>query len=254
MGFFQRTKHTLTPVTKPPSSSTAEKNAGTTTATRKRFLRPLIAIVLIVVVLVAWLLINNSLNSTDPSVAGRPLSNPHTHLHTIALGGRSGVIYLGTHYSMFTSTDGGHTWPQSRGVLNTMMITAIAVDPATPDIVGVMAIPVSGIGVQSGAYFSHDGGASWHASAPSGLAASAYPYTIKAGAAGDFYAFYNYAGWFETRILARTGTPSRAGYCQTCRHLLCLSILLILVICCSAAIKVSTRAKMTAATGTKSML
>jgi photosystem II stability/assembly factor-like uncharacterized protein len=201
------------PVTKPPSSSTAEKNAGGTPATRKRLLRPLIAIVLVIAILVAWLLINNSLNSTEPSVTGRPLSNPHTHLHTVALGGRPGEIYLGTHYGMFTSTDEGQTWPQPRGVLNTMMITAIAVSPANPDVLGVMAIPVSGIGVQSGVYFSHDGGASWHASAPSGLAASAYPYTIKAGAAGagDFYAFYNYAGWFETRDLGAHWYPITSG-------------------------------------------
>src|SRR5215472_2023026 len=117
--------------TKPPSSPTAEKNAE---ALRKRFFWPVIAIALVAASLIGWLLLNHSINSTDPAIAGRPLSNPHTHLHTVALGGRPGVIYLGTHYGMFTSTDGGHTWPQPRGVLNTMMVTAIAASPANPDI------------------------------------------------------------------------------------------------------------------------
>jgi photosystem II stability/assembly factor-like uncharacterized protein len=158
---------------KPPSTPTAEKNARATPITRKRFFRPLIAIVLVAAILIGWLLINNSINSTD----------------------------------------GGHTWPQPRGMLNTMMITAIAGSSANPDVLGIMAIPVSGIGVQSGVYFSHDGGKSWHASAPSNLPASAYPYTIKAGTAGagDFYAFYNYAGSFETRDLGANWYPITSG-------------------------------------------
>jgi len=196
--------------TKSPSPPTAKK---ATPATRRRFLRPLMVVVLIAAVLIGWQLINNSINSTNPSSAGRPLSNPHTHLHTVALGGRPGVLYLGTHFGMFTSTDGGHTWPQPHGVLDTMMITVIAVSPANPDVLGVMAIPVSGVGVQSGIYFSKDGGTTWHASAPGGLPASAYPYTIKVGTAGEgqFYAFYNYAGWFETRDLGAHWYPITSG-------------------------------------------
>src|SRR5258708_27784955 len=170
-------------------------------------------VVLIAAVLIGWQLINNSINSTNPSSAGRPLSNPHTHLHTVALGGRSGVLYLGTHFGMFTSTDGGHTWPQPHGVPDTMMITVIAVNPANPDVLGVMAIPVSGVGVQSGIYFSKDGGTTWHAGAPGGLPASAYPYTIKAGTAGEgqFYAFYNYTGSLETRHLGPHSDPITSG-------------------------------------------
>src|SRR5260221_6584263 len=114
---------------------------------------------------------------------------------------------------MLTSVDGEHTWPQPHGVLDTMMITVIAVSPANPDVLGVMAIPVSGVGVHSGVYFSKDGGTTWHASAPGGLPASAYPYTIKACTAseGQFYAFYNYAGWFETRDLGAHWYPITSG-------------------------------------------
>ena len=172
----------------------------------KRFLqkRPVqvsLMLVLAAVIVFSWQLLNNTANSTDPSIAGHPLSNSHTHLHTIALGVRPGTLYLGTHFGMFTSTDGGKSWPQPRGTLNTMMITAIAASPSHPDNLAVVAIPVSGVGVQSGVYFSHDGGNTWNASSPAGLSLSAYPYTVKAGSAagGHFYAFYNYAGWYETR-------------------------------------------------------
>src|SRR5579872_6572842 len=179
------------PTTKPPGTKLLQK-------------RPFQAILLLflaVVVVTGWLLLNSTANSTDPTVAGRPLSNSHTHLHTVALGGQPGTLYLGTHYGLFTSRDSGKSWPQSRGALNTMMITAIASSLSNPDALAVIAIPVSGIGVQEGVYFSHDDGSSWNASAPPGLPTSAYPYTVKAGAgsSGHFYAFYNYAGWYETR-------------------------------------------------------
>src|SRR5258707_12567021 len=164
--------------TKSPLPPTAKK---ATPVTRRRFLRPLIVVVLIAAVLIGWQLINNSINSTNPSSAGRPLSNPHTHLHTVALGGRPGVLYLGTYFGMFTSTDGGHTWPQPHGVLDTMMITVIAVNPANTDVMVVMAIPVSGEGVQSGIYLSNHAGATAHAGAPVGLPASAGPSTLKTG-------------------------------------------------------------------------
>ena len=181
---------------------------------RKRLLRLLVFLALVIVILVAWLLLNNLANSTDPTVVGRPLSNPHTHLHTIALGDRPGEIYLGTHYGLFTSTDGGRTWPQARGVLNTLMITSIAISPSNPNILAVIAVPISGIGTQSGIYFSHDGGKTLQAGSPPGLPLSAYPFTVQAGwaSAGNFYAFYNYAGWFETRDAgAHCATATRAG-------------------------------------------
>ena len=48
-------------------------------------------------------------------VVGRPLSSSQTHLHTVVISRRPGVIYLGTHFGLFTSTDNGRTWPQRQG-------------------------------------------------------------------------------------------------------------------------------------------
>ncbi len=172
-------KDTPMSLTRAPSSQDNPKVKIQPTK-RKRLLRMLVFLSLIILLLAAWQLLNNLANSTDPTVAGRPLSNPHTHLHTIALGNRPGVIYLGTHYGLFTSTDSGRTWPQSRGVLNTMMITSIAISPSNPNIVAVIAVPVSGIGTQSGIYFSHDGGNTLQAHNPPGLPLSAYPFTVQA--------------------------------------------------------------------------
>lgn len=200
-------------LTKPPSSPhvpTTKEHPG---APSKAFLQAIMILLLVAIVVIAWQLLNNSTNSANPTVAGRPLSNPHTHLHTIALGGRPGMLYLGTHYGLFTSTDGGRTWPQSSGVLNTKMIIAIAVSPVNPGVLAVLAVPNSGVGEQPAVYFSRDGGATWHTGSPSALSPSAYPYTIKAGAAsqGHFYVFYNYAGWFETRDMGVHWYPITSG-------------------------------------------
>jgi hypothetical protein len=178
-------------------------------ARRKRLLRILVPVLLVIAIVAAWLLLNQNANSTDPTVAGRPLSNPHIHLHTVALGGRPGVVYLGTHFGMFTSTDSGHTWPQPRGVLNSVMITTIAVSSSNPKLLAVTAIPVSGVGQQMGTYFSSDGGNTWQAHNPPGLSLSAYPYTIAAGPAsgGQFLAFFSDAGWFETRDMGAHWHP-----------------------------------------------
>src|SRR5947209_16918223 len=145
---------------------------------RKRFLqkRPVqvsLMLVLAAVIVFSWQLLNNTANSTDPTIAGHPLSNPHTHLHTVALGVRPGTLYLGTHFGMFTSTDGGKSWPQPRGALNTMIITAIAASLSHPDSLAVVAIPVSAGGVQSRVYYSHDGGHTWTASTASSLSLAA---------------------------------------------------------------------------------
>jgi photosystem II stability/assembly factor-like uncharacterized protein len=83
------------------------------------------------------------------------------------------------------------------------MVTAIAVSPSNSDILALIVIPTSGLGQPSGVAFSRDGGTNWQISTPSGLSSSAYPYTVKAGSgnSGQFYAFYFYAGWLETRDL-----------------------------------------------------
>jgi photosystem II stability/assembly factor-like uncharacterized protein len=186
----------------PPSTShTSEVQERPKTAHGTRFIRISIVALLLLAVVASWQLLNSRANSTDPAAAGRPLSNSHMHLHVLAWGGQSNVLYLGTHFGLFKSTDGGRSWPQPRGVLNTMMITSIAVSPSNPNVLAVIAIPVSGIGQAWGVYFSTDGGNSFHADSPAGLPSSAYPYSVRAGSAGagHFYAFYVYAGLFETR-------------------------------------------------------
>jgi hypothetical protein len=186
-----------------PHTQDAERHAKVKSSWRTRIIRIFVFGLLILVIVAAWQFLNTYNNSTDPMVAGRPLSNPHTHLHSVALGEKPGVLYLGTHYGLFTSTDGGHTWPQSHGILSNYMVTSIAVSPTNPNVLALIVIPTSGLGQQSGIAFSRDNGTSWQISTPSGLSSSAYPYSVKAGtgSSGQFYAYYFYAGWLETRDL-----------------------------------------------------
>jgi photosystem II stability/assembly factor-like uncharacterized protein len=187
-----------------PQTDTSPQPAASPSLLRSRPARVVMVLLIATALVTGWLLLNNSANSTDPTVAGRPLSNPHTHLHTVVPGVLPGTLYLGTHYGMFTSSDDGKTWPQKRGVLNNMMITAITVSPSQPDDMAVMALLISGVGTPSGVYISSDGGNTWQARSPTGLSSTAYPYTVKAGyARGQFYAFYNYAGWYETRDMGQ---------------------------------------------------
>src|SRR5258708_34505509 len=101
----------------------------------------LVLILFVFVATIGWQWLNQQQNGM---IAGRPLSYRDTHLHTAVFSSRPGVVYLGTHYGLFTSTDGGSTWPQSQGALNTNMITAIAVSPTDPNSRAVLAIPTSG--------------------------------------------------------------------------------------------------------------
>ena len=159
-----------------PRSQDAERQKKVKSSWRTRIIRTFVFVLLIIVIVVAWQFLNAYNNSTDPTIAGRPLSNPHTHLHSVALGQKPGVLYLGTHYGLFTSTDGGHTWPQSHGTLSNDMVTSIAVSPSNPNVLALIVIPTSGLGQQSGIAFSRDNGTSWQISAPSGLSSSAYPH------------------------------------------------------------------------------
>lgn len=188
-----------------PISPNAPDPRGPETSSHRRSGRwktILIVVLLAAIAATAWQLLNRHQNSM---VAGRPLSYPQTHLHTVVISTQPGVVYLGTHYGIFTSTDGGQSWPQSQGDLNTNMITAIAVSPTNPDLLAVLAVPTSGIGQQAGIYVSRDAGKSWHFTLPDRLPATAYPYAIQggAGAGGRFYAFFSYAGWFETEDLGQ---------------------------------------------------
>ena len=204
---------TPTPSPAPPEISPAL--AKPTNSKTSRWLRQgLILIVLIIPIVFIWQALNNSFNNTDPTIVGQPLSNPKTHLHLVALGDSPGVVYLGTHYGLFTSTDGGQTWPQTRGVLNTQMILNLAINHTNPQIIAVIGRPSSGLTTSAGIYFSTDAGFSWQMSnAPAGLPLSAYLLQIQAGSgsAGHFYAFYAYAGWFETTDLGTHWHPITTG-------------------------------------------
>jgi len=168
----------------------------------KRWQIWLVIVVLAVVVATVWQLLYKQQNSM---IAGRPLSSPQTHLHTVVISGRPGVVYLGTHYGLFTSTNGGQSWPQSQGALNTSMVTGIAVSPTNPELLAVLTIPTSGLGRSMGIEVSANGGKSWRFTLPANLPAVAYPYAIQSapGAQGHFYAFFTSAGWFETQDLGQ---------------------------------------------------
>lgn len=195
----------MSPIPSPASSDISPSPAKPTiNKARWWLLKGLLLVVLVIPVVFVWQALTNSINNTDPLVAGQPLSNPKTHLHLVALGGTPGVVYLGTHYGLFTSTDGGQTWPQPRGVLNTLMILDMAINPTDPQALAVIGRSSSGLTNQDGMYFSANGGNLWQLSnAPAGLSPSAYLFHVQAGSgsAGHFYAFYEYAGWYETTDL-----------------------------------------------------
>ena len=161
-------------------------------------------IALLVLVEVGYQYWKNSPAATAPSVAGRPLSNPQTHLHTIALGDSPATIYLGTHFGLFTSTDGGRTWPQQRGALPGLMITSVAVSPRDPNTLAVIGISNVGDASKNGFYLSRDAGKTWQMSNPSlpgnGLGAPVSPYFVQAGtdSPDHWYVVYVGAGLYET--------------------------------------------------------
>lgn len=162
-------------------------------------------VALLVLVEVGYQFWKNSPAATAPSVAGRPLSNPQTHLHTITLGDSPATVYLGTHFGLFWSTDGGYTWPQQRGALPDLMITSIAVSPIDPNALAVIGISNAGDASKNGVYISQDAGKTWRLRSPalpgSGLGSPVSPYFVKAGAdaAGHWYAVFVGAGLYETR-------------------------------------------------------
>lgn len=138
-------------------------------------------------------------------IAGRPLSSSQTHLHTVAISSQPGVIYLGTHFGLFTSTDNGRTWPQRQGDLSATMVTSIAISPTNPHLLAVLAIPDGNPTGREGIYVSADAGNHWQYTFPAHLSASSYPYSIQGapGARGHFYVFFSQAGWFETHDLGK---------------------------------------------------
>ncbi|MBV9258173.1 MAG: hypothetical protein JO215_09160 [Ktedonobacteraceae bacterium] len=188
----------------PPSSPVAAPQDSSLKSRQRRNVLVIILSLLVLAILVGWQLLSVRSN-TDPTILGHPLSNSQTHLHTVAIGGKPGLLYLGTHYGIFTSTDGGRTWPQARGELNTLMVTTIIVNPQNANLLALVAVPSVSGSAAEGVYFSSDGGTTWTLHNPRGLSLSAYPYTVQAGTGGSehFYAFYLNGGWFETRDLGQ---------------------------------------------------
>ena len=221
-------------MTTTPSSPVATPQEKPPEEHKRRNLFIIILSLGVIAMLLGWQFFSVHNTNTDPTIAGHPLSNPQMHLHTLAIGSRLGTLYLGTHYGIFTSNDGGKTWPQARGMLNTLMVTTIITDPYNSSLLALVAIPSIPGGAPEGAYFSSDGGASWTVRNPPGLSASAYPYTIQAGAGGNghFYAFYLNGGWFETldmglhwhalalHNLPAMQTPQLLSFAHNSRHLL----------------------------------
>lgn len=168
-------------------------------------------LVIIVLLAVGVAAIWQALLARQPNVpvAGRPLSSSETHLHTVVMSYRPGVVYLGTHFGIFTSTDNGRTWPQARGDLNTTMVTSIAVSPTNPNLLAVLAMPDGNPGSPMGIYVSSDAGQHWRATMPANLPTTTYPYSIQsaAGTGGHFYVFFSFVGWFETSDLGQHWQP-----------------------------------------------
>ncbi len=142
---------------------------------------PAAAALVLIVVLILHSFDTSQPIGIDPTVAGRPLSNPTQHLHSLAIDPvHPGVIYLGTHYGLFTSTDGGKTWPEKRGQYNTFMITSIAVSPLQPATLAFLGVdPNFG---RNSVYITHDGQHWTHATDPPGTTTNTQRYLVAAGA------------------------------------------------------------------------
>ncbi len=159
--------------------------------------------VIVAVVLVAQAINPSQPIGTDPTIPGHPLSNQSQHVHSLAVDPlHPGIIYIGSHYGLFVSRDDGHTWPQPRGYLNTVMITSLATSPLQSGDLGLIGISPSGIDFgQNGVYFSRDYGQHWQlAHDPPGIPSSVYRYLIAPGLASptDWLVVYSGYGLYET--------------------------------------------------------
>ncbi|HET8913485.1 MAG TPA: hypothetical protein VFN23_18580 [Ktedonobacteraceae bacterium] len=195
------TRQTIKPDTARPEDARPLK--------KRRGLLIALTIILAAILLATWLEYNSPSNKTDPAIPGQPLSNRENHLHIIAQGAQPGSLYLGTHFGIFTSKDNGRSWPQPRGIMNQFMITSISYNPTQPSQMGIIALPTGSLGGKAGVYFSRDNGQNWQASQPTNLNGNVYPFSIRAGSGGpgNFYAFYVYAGWYETNDLGAHWHP-----------------------------------------------
>jgi len=143
---------------------------------------PVLALIVVIAALLGRGFFTTQPIGTDPTVAGRPLSNPDQHLHTMAVDpAHPGIIYLGSHYGLFTSTDDGKSWPEKRGQFHTLMILSIAVSPLASGTLGIIGEdPNFGRDYVS---ITHDGRTWTQASDPQGVTPDVHHYAIVAGAA-----------------------------------------------------------------------
>ncbi len=178
--------------------------------------RPWIGIASLIGVLLLLVIIVQNVNGTqplgtDPTTKGRPLSNPDQHLHSMAIDpSHPGIIYLGSHYGLFTSTDNGKTWPQARGVLNTLMITSLSVSRLAPGTLGIVG--VAPLGGNFTVYLTHDGGKTWdHTTAPKQIQSGEECYLVVAGATvRQWFTIYTASGLFVTNDNGQTWQRLRA--------------------------------------------
>lgn len=139
---------------------------------------------------------------TDPTIPGHPLSNPEQHLHSFAIApGSNPRIYLGTHYGLFWSSDGGQTWPQKRGILNNLMITSIAINSRDPDMMMIAGLSPSGVNFgQNGVLVSRNAGQTWtlvNSNLP-GNPPNVYAVYAGISSSNEFYAFVVGQGVYVT--------------------------------------------------------
>jgi photosystem II stability/assembly factor-like uncharacterized protein len=164
---------------------------------------PSLIIIVIVAVIIFQHLYTTDPIGTDPTVAGRPLSNPDQHLHSMEVSPTEpGIIYLGSHYGLFTSNDDGKHWPQARGALNTLMITSISTSQVATGTLGTIGIaPTGGDFGNNGIYITHDQGKSWYrAGDPQGVPSDTSRYLIDAlpSSQQDWLAIYVGFGLYVT--------------------------------------------------------
>lgn len=169
----------------------------------------LVAIIVIVVLILHNINLSQPLG-TDPTVAGRPLSNPDQHLHSLAIDPvHPGTVYLGTHYGLFTSTNDGATWPEKRGQFNTLMIISMAVSPLAPHTLAILGVEPN-LG-QDSVYITHDGHTWAHAADPSGTSPNTQRYLVAAGSTiHEWFMICDGVGVFRTADDGQTWKLLRA--------------------------------------------
>ncbi len=187
----------------------------------------IIAGVVVVALITVGIHAANQPIGTDPTVAGRPLSNPDQHLHTLAIDPvHPGIIYLGSHYGLFTSMDDGKSWPQGHGALHTLMITYLATSPLGQGVIGVVGIdPGGGNFGSNGIFLTQDGGKHWtRAKDPAGMPIDTQRYLVVPGTrAHQWYAVYTGFGLYRSDDEGQSWHLLHAAVAREAQHVLWLN-------------------------------